>query len=83
MQLGLTLCLVLEMIEPVAESQFRVFFRVPDTGINAVEDAGQAVLPVTENAIQAVPVFRGLDFPGIFGADGGDPVTEHKAALDK
>ena len=78
-----TLNFVLQMVTSVVKGQLLIFLRVPDPGVDAVENAGQGVLPVPEQTIEAIAEFRSLNLTCIGGADGGDPITEYQAALDK
>ena len=50
--------------------------RIPDVGIDAVEDAGQHVAAGAQQAVEAHAARRRADFGGIGGADGGDGVGE-------
>ena len=48
--------------------------------VDAVEDAGDAVLALPEQRVQPLPVGRRQDLPGIGGADGVDGVRIANAA---
>ena len=63
-----------EPADAVGLEQMRVFGGVPLVVINAVQDAGQPVPALAQQAVQAAAEFLGTDFAGIARADGGDGV---------
>ena len=58
-----------------------IVLRVVGVGVDAVQDAGEHVLPLLHKAVQPFPIVGGLDLLRIGGAHGGDPVGEDDAAL--
>ena len=61
----------------------RVRFRIIVLNINAIEHAEQIVLPSGQQAVQAFAEVGRLDFPGVGGADGVDPVGHDHAGLEE
>ena len=56
---------------------------VKDGGVDAVEDAGQLVLPGVENALESLAVSRRADLTGVARADGVDVVGKDAAGLEQ
>ncbi|GAF25103.1 SAM-dependent methyltransferases [Moorella thermoacetica Y72] len=61
---------LLQVIGVVIDCQAPVGGRVELLIVDAVQDAPQVGCPFTEQAVQALPVLRRLDFQGVFLADG-------------
>ena len=54
--------------------------RVVSIGINAVENAKYAVLPISKYGIEALAEFRRKYLPGICGTDCHDGISENDTA---
>ena len=81
LQRQLVLDLGVEAVGGVVLHQRGVLLRVILLGVDAVEYAAEVVNPAAQQAVQALAVVGGLDLLGIGGADGGDLIGEHDAAL--
>ena len=63
--------------------QKRIAPRIPSIGVDAVEDAVQIGGARREHAVEAEPVFLGLDFARVGRADRRDAVGKQDAALEQ
>ncbi len=74
---------VLERFCRIARCQRPVGFRVPDIGVDAIEDTGQIVRAGLQKPFQTHAELRRHQLSRIGRADGGDRITHRKTGLEK
>ena len=74
--------LVLQGVRAEGLGDQRVVLRVPHAGVDAVQDAVQALGLVAQHAVEAKAQRGLLDLAGVGGADGGDCVGGLQASLE-
>ena len=57
--------------------------RVPSFFVDAIDDPAQAIFAFLQQAIHATAKFLALNFYGVIGTDGVDPVSVYQAALEE
>ena len=75
--------LAAQVVGGVGRGDAAVVRGVKDGGVDAVEDAGQLVLPGVENALESLAVSRRADLAGVARADGVDVVGKDAAGLEQ
>jgi hypothetical protein len=72
-----------EIIGGVVGGDVRVHLGRPFVVVDAVENAGKLSRARAQDAVEAEAAFGGLDFAGVGGRDGGDPIGVDDAGFEK
>src|SRR5262249_15816652 len=82
-QRPLGLCFAAQVARGVPSRQRPILGRIPLPIVDAVEDADQARAKFSQQSVESTTQLRRLDFSGVGGGDGREPVREDQPRFEK